>query len=238
MNSLNHRKKITLSRALSKMGISSRMVACDLIKAGKVKIGQKIIKDPEFKVEIPIRNLLVNNQPAKEPQKVYYMMHKPKGIITTRSDEKGRKTIYDLLTSEFPWIFPVGRLDKETSGLLLLTNDTVWGNQMASPTQEVPKTYHVKLNRNVKDEELKKLRDGLSLSAEQTYLPVKVEKIRENSKTCWVEITLEEGKNRQIRKMFEHLSYQVENLVRIKIGNLTLGTLKPGEIRPITPYEV
>lgn len=220
------------------MGVASRTIARDLIKAGQIKIGQKTIRDPEFKVEIPIQNLLVNDQPVKKLQKVYYMMHKPKGVITTRSDEKGRKTIYDLLNPDLPWIFPVGRLDRETSGLLLLTNDTDWGNQMASPAEKISKTYHVKLNKNVKEEELQKLRKGLSLSPELIYLPAKVEKIRENSKTCWIEITLAEGKNRQIRKMFEHLNYQVENLVRIKIGKLVLGTLKPGEIRPILPHEV
>ena len=220
------------------MGVASRTVACDLIKAGQVKIGQKTIQNPEFKVEIPVQNLLVNNRPVKKIQKVYYMMHKPKGVVTTRSDEKGRKTIYDFLTDELPWIFPVGRLDKETSGLLFLTNDTDWGDQIASPAHKIPKTYHVKLDKDVSNDELNRLRTGLKVSDDLTYLPVKVEKIRENSKTCWVEITLMEGKNRQIRKMFEHLNRQVENLVRIKIGKLVLGTLKPGEIRSILPHEI
>jgi 23S rRNA pseudouridine2605 synthase len=231
-------KKTALSRALSKMGIASRTVASDLIRSGEVKIGDRVILDPEYQVEIPVQNLLINNREMKEIQKVYYMMHKPKGMVTTRSDEKGRKTICDLQSSEFPWVFPVGRLDKESSGLLLLTNDTIWGDQVVSPARKVPKTYHVKISGKISDEQIHMIKNGLQLSDHLVYLPVRIEKIRENKKTCWLEMTLFEGKNRQIRRTLEHLDYRVETLVRIKIGKLLLGGLKPGEIKPILPGDV
>lgn len=220
------------------MGIASRTVAAEMIISGKVRIGNKIIRDPEYSVEFPIQNLFIYNQKATNAKKVYYMMHKPKGIVTTRSDEKGRKTVYDLLHSEFSWIFPVGRLDKESSGLLLLTNDTAWADKIVSPVSKLPKTYHVKVNRSIKEEEIFKISKGLKLSDKLSYLPINIEKIRENKKSCWLELTLEEGKNRQIRKSFEHLGCRVENLVRIRIGKLELGELKPGEFRPISPDEV
>ncbi len=220
------------------MGISSRTVASDLIKGGKITIGGKMIRDPEYQVEFPVQNLLVGGQPVGEVEKRYFMMHKPKGVVTTRSDEKGRKTIYDLLPPEIPWVFPVGRLDKESSGLLLLTNDTAWGNRILSPADKIPKTYHVKINRQIREEDLQKIKNGLKVSDDLAYLPVKIDKIRENEKTCWLEMVLVEGKNRQIRKTLEHLNYRVENLVRIRIGKLALKELKPGEIRPILPGEV
>jgi 23S rRNA pseudouridine2605 synthase len=232
------KKKISISRALSKMGIASRTVASDLIKGGKVAIQGRMIRDPEYQVEFPVQNLLVDNRSVEETEKLYYMIHKPKGVVTTRSDEKGRKTIYDLFPPETPWIFPVGRLDKESSGLLLLTNDTAWGNRILSPEDKIPKTYHVKINRQVKDEDIQKIKNGLTLPNDLSYLPVKIDKIRENKKTCWLEMVLVEGKNRQIRKTFEHLNYRVEALVRIQVGKLQLGKLKPGEIVPILPGEI
>jgi 23S rRNA pseudouridine2605 synthase len=232
------KKGMSITRALSKMGIASRTVSAELIRSGKVKIGNKIIRDPEHQVEFPVQNLFVEDQKVTLAKKVYLMMHKPKGVVTTRSDEKGRKTVYDLLGPGIPWIFPVGRLDKESSGLLLLTNDTAWGDQIVSPSSKLSKTYHVKINRPLKEEEITLIRVGLRLSDQLTYQPLSIHKIRENKKTCWLELTLTEGKNRQIRKTLEHFGCRVENLVRIKIGKLRLGELKPGEIRSISPLEI
>lgn len=232
------KEKTTLARALSKMGIASRSVASNLIFSGQVRIGTHVIQNPEYRIKFPIHNLFINNQWVTEPKRVYFMIHKPKGVITTRSDEKGRKTIYDFLSQDIPWVFPVGRLDKESSGLLLLTNDSEWGNRILSPDRKVPKIYHVKINRLINDQDILIIQKGLKLSDSVEYLPVSIQKIRENKKSCWLEIILIEGKNRQIRKMLEHLRYRVENLVRIKVGKLDLGDLKPGEFRPVSPNEI
>ena len=234
---MNRLKKTGVARVLSKLGICSRKEAVSLILTGKVKIGSRIIRDPEFPLSEPYPPIRVEGRSVQKGAKVYFMMHKPKGVVTTRSDERGRKTVYNLLDEGLPNIFPVGRLDKESSGLLLLTNDTAWGNRITAPESKLPKTYHVKLTGIVPEDALERLRKGFSHDG-VSYLPVSVEKIREREKSCWVEIVLREGKNRQIRKMFAGLGYEVENLVRIKIGKLPLGNLKPGETRSIAPSDV
>ncbi|HXN05906.1 MAG TPA: pseudouridine synthase [Nitrospiria bacterium] len=230
-------KRSGLARILSKLGYCSRTEAAGLIRKGKVKVNDRIIRDPEFPISEPHPPITVNGISLKPASRVYYMIHKPKGVVTTRQDERGRKTVFDLFPPGFPRVFPVGRLDKESSGLLLLTNDTDWGNRISAPESKVPKTYHVKLDRIVREDDLASLRKGLK-TEKTAYLPIIVKKIKENKKSSWAEITLREGRNRQIRNMFDSLGYSVEILVRIQIGRLPLGTLKPGEIRPISALEV
>lgn len=238
-------RKVSLARALSKLGIISRSQARPLIESGRVSVNGRSIRNPEVRVDPDREVIRIDDRVIRAAAPVYLMMHKPKGVVTTRSDERERKTVYDLLGEEGRWIFPVGRLDKETSGLLLLTNDTQWGNRIAAPDAKVPKEYHVKLNRPVSEEDLERLRSGVPLEEGRT---APAEAVRRKptddsgnagaGKGEWIVLTLREGRNRQVRRMCEALGYQVENLVRVRIGALRLGGLTPGGVRPLTPAEV
>lgn len=228
-------KKVSLARALSKMGVVSRRQAGEWIQAGRVSVNGRCLRNPEVRVDPDREVIRVDDRVIEAARPLYLMMNKPKGVVTTRSDEKGRKTVYDLLSGD-QWIFPVGRLDRETSGLLLLTNDTQWGNRIVAPESKVPKVYHVKLNRPIGKGDLEKLESGILLDEGKT-LPAKAALLRETEKGCWIALTLQEGKNRQVRRMCEALGYEVENLVRVQIGPLKLGDLPSGGVRPLTRAE-
>ncbi len=230
-------RKVSLARALSKLGFTSRSQARPLIESGRVSVNGRCIQNPEVRVDPDREVIRVDDRVIRPAAPVYLMMHKPKGVVTTRLDERDRKTVYDLLGEEGQWLFPVGRLDKETSGLLLLTNDTQWGNRIAAPESKMPKVYHVKLNRSISEEDMAQLRSGVLLEEGKTA-PAEAVRLRQNEKGEWIVLTLREGRNRQVRRMCEALGYQVENLVRVRIGDVALGPLSPGGIRPLTPGEV
>jgi len=209
-------------------------------------VNGRCIRNPEVRVDPDREVIRVDDQVIRPAAPIYLVMHKPKGVVTTRSDERERKTVYDLLGKEGQWIFPVGRLDKETSGLLLLTNDTQWGNRIAAPESKVAKVYHVKLNRPIGEEDLERLRSGVLLEEGRTA-PASATPLRQNDgqgsraaarKGEWIELTLREGRNRQVRRMCEALGYEVQDLVRVRIGDLALGNLSPGRHRPLTPSEI
>jgi 23S rRNA pseudouridine2605 synthase len=198
--------------------------------------------DPDRRIDPDRDQLTVDGRPVSRAAPVYLMMHKPKGVVTTRSDEQGRKTVYDVLAaaapgSADPWIAPVGRLDRDSSGLLLLTNDTRWGNRIASPDHHIPKTYHVRVLPPMTPEDRARLAAGVPL-ADGPAAPLKVTVIRSSKRGTWLEATLTEGRNRQIRRMCARLGYKVETLVRIRIGDLALGDLRPSEVRVLTDDEV
>jgi 23S rRNA pseudouridine2605 synthase len=230
-------KKVSLARALSKMGVVSRKQARALIEAGRVFVNERCLTNPEVRVDPDREVIRVDRQTIQAAKPVYLMMHKPTDVVTTRSDERGRKTVYDLMGKE-GWVFPVGRLDRETSGLLLLTNDTQWGNRIVAPESKIPKVYHVKLNRLMVDDDLKRLSRGMLLEEGVQTRPAEAKLLRQTEKSCWIEMTLQEGRNRQIRRMCEALGYRVERLVRVQIGSLLLGDLPSGATRPLTPAEV
>ena len=178
----------------------------------------------------------VDGSAIKEQTPVYLAMNKPRGIVTTASDEKGRATVYDLLEGTGPWVAPVGRLDKASEGLLLLTNDSEWAAKVTDPASHLHKTYHVQVDRFVNDDLLAMINRGCVVDGE--YLKAKlVRRLRGGEKNSWVEIVLDEGKNRQIRRLLEALGVGILRLVRISIGPLELGVLKKGSVRGLTEKE-
>jgi 23S rRNA pseudouridine2605 synthase len=193
-------------------------------------------------VDLDVVHLSVDGVSVAKGPLVYLALHKPKGVVTTRVDEHGRRTIYDVLASSdlsgtSGWLAPVGRLDRESSGLLLLTNDSQWGARVADPESEIPKTYHVRVQPRMTPTHLARLSASEPL-APDFGPPASVSVVRESPRGSWLEVTLTEGKNREIRRMCTRLGYRVETLVRIRIGAVKLGDLRPGESRKLTAQEV
>jgi pseudouridine synthase len=229
---------MTLDRIISRFGLASRTVATGWIRSGRVRVNQKIERDAERWVQIDRDRVSLDGRALSEAQRVYVMLNKPTGVITTYGDPQARRTVYDSLGDLEAWVFPVGRLDKDTSGLLLLTNDTDFGNRLTDPKSKVSKQYVVKVNARVSDDEVQRLQGGIEIDPGRMTLPCTIRRIRDTEKYSWLEVTLQEGKNRQIRRMIEALGHNVLKLVRIQIGDLKLGDLQVGKWRNLTRDEV
>ncbi len=223
----------TLERVLSKSGLGSRTEARKWIGAGRVKVNGRVEGDPNRWVDLERDRILFDDQPLAKAASTYLLLHKPAGYLTTYKDPEGRKTIYDLLPDRDRYLFPVGRLDLDTSGLLILTNDTAFAERLTNPDYHVPKTYRVKASKVLSDEQLDELRRGMRLKDGPTR-PAIVERIGPATFT----ITITEGRNRQVRRMVEALGAKVEKLVRIAIGPIAIGELPLGATRALTPEEV
>ena len=225
-----------INKYLAESGVCSRRAADKLIEDGAVKINGRVC---ELGAEVEVGDSVsVNGKTISTVKKYdYYIMNKPKGYVCTVKDEKGRKTVMDLLPPNIKRLFPVGRLDYDTEGLLILTNDGNLTYKLTHPKNEVPKTYLVKTERTVSDEDLNKLRSGVIIDGVKTKkCNVRlIESTKEGSK---LHITITEGRNRQVRKMFEAVGNNVDFLKRIKIGELKLTGLNRGEVRSLTPYEI
>ena len=204
-----------------------------MIREGRVSVNGNVVRNPSRRCSPADDRFAVDGLKLAPKRLVYILMNKPEGVVTTRSDERKRATVYDVLGEMGSWLFPVGRLDKDTSGLLLLTNDNQLGEKLTSPRSRVPKTYRVRLDRKIGDADLGKLRKGITLRGTK-LLPAVVS--REDGTSF--EMTIVEGKNRQIRRMCEQLGFNVLALMRVKIGECDLGGLKPGEWRYVTKREV
>jgi 23S rRNA pseudouridine2605 synthase len=235
--SKNSGKGAGLARALSKLGFCSRSQAFALIREGKVRVEGTISRNPEAAVQIGISRIEVEGQKISAAAKIYLILNKPRGSVTTAADEKGRDTVYSLLPTGMEWIAPVGRLDKASEGLLLLTNDSKWAAQITDPCAHLTKTYHVQISAIASDEMLQKLRHGIETEKGEVLRAKNAAVVRLSKKNCWVQIVLEEGKNRHIRRMFEGLGVGVLRLVRVAIGPLQLGDLAKGTHRPLRPDE-
>ena len=233
-------RRIGLARALSKLGYCSRSQAASLIRAGRVTLNGTPRRDPEAPVQIDRDQIAVDGLAVKGADNIYLMMNKPRGLVTTASDEKGRDTVYSVFADRaesLPWVAPVGRLDKASEGLLLLTNDSEWGARITAPESHLPKTYHVQIASIPPREVLESLERGIRADDGELLQAVRCRLLRSGGKNCWLEITLDEGKNRQIRRMLAALDVQVLRLVRVSIGPLQLGTLRKGAYRSLTAEE-
>jgi len=226
------KNKIRIAKFLSQAGIASRRKSEELILAGRVKINKEVIKDLSFKVNENSNNIYFDNKLIKKEEKEYYLVHKPKGYISSVSDPHNPKTVISLINTKAK-IFPVGRLDKDSQGLLLLTNDGDLAYQLTHPKFNIPKTYLVILNKEIEKEDIQKLKKGIRLAEGLA----RVDKIKLKNKKE-VLITIHQGWNRQIRRMFNNLNYKVKELIRLSEGNLKLNNLKLGKYRRIKKEEI
>jgi 23S rRNA pseudouridine2605 synthase len=227
----------TLDRVLSKAGLGSRTEARSWIGTGRVAVNGKIIQTPDHWVDLARDRVTFDGRPLSARRKIYLLLYKPKGYLTTYKDPEGRPTVYDLLKDLGKWVFNVGRLDQDTSGLLIMTNDTEFGDYISNPESKVPKTYLVKSSLRLSDEQLDRLRSGIELADGPTR-PAIVEHIRDSERYTFFEITITEGRNRQVRRMVEALGAKVLKLVRVRIGPIEIGDLQIGTYRELTKKEL
>ena len=227
----------TLERVLSKAGVGSRVDARTWVQAGRVKVNGRVTRDPDQWVDMHRDRVRLDDKPLETRERLYVLLYKPAGYLTTYKDPKGRPTVYDLVADVGTFLSPVGRLDLNTSGLLLMTNDNQFAERVTNPKWHVPKTYLVKASVLLADEQLQQLREGIELSDGPTR-PASVTRLRDSAKYTHFEITLTEGRNRQVRRMVEALGAVVLKLVRVKVGPIAIGKLPIGKWRPLTRGEV
>jgi 23S rRNA pseudouridine2605 synthase len=226
-----------LARVLSKRGICSRSQGEKLAREGRVRVDGKIVRDPEFPIAGHER-IDVDGTGTEVAAPVYIAMNKPRGIVVTAADEKGRETVYSLIEGAgLPWLGPVGRLDKASEGLLLLSNDTVWSAGITEPATHVAKTYHVQVEGQPGEEALGAMREGV-VDAGEVLRATSVSLLRQGERNAWLEVTLDEGRNRHIRRLLAALGFDVKRLLRTAIGDLVLGELAKGQWRHLTGAEV
>jgi 23S rRNA pseudouridine2605 synthase len=230
-------RRVGLPRALSKLGYCSRSHAVELIRAGRVFVNATVQRSAEAKVHLDRDCLEVDGLRVEASVPVYLVMNKPRGLITSASDEKGRDTIYSLLpTPATSWFSPVGRLDKASEGLLLLTNDSEWGDRLASPQSHLDKTYHVQIDQIASADAIKAMVHGVRQGGELLRAK-RASLLRAGTKNCWLEVVLDEGRNRHIRRILSALNINVLRLVRVAIGPFQLGELAKGATRSLSQEE-
>ena len=226
-----------LQKVIAQAGVASRRKAEELITSGKVKVNGNIVTELGTKVSEKDR-IEVNNQIIEKETKEYYLLNKPRGVVTTTSDDKNRKTVVDLIPTSAR-IYPVGRLDYDTTGVLLLTNDGEFANILMHPTSEIDKVYMAKLEGIIKGEQINQLKDGVDIDGEIVKASrVKLKKVDPKTNTCMVQITIHEGKNHQVKRMFKAVGFEVEKLKREQEAFFDVKGMQSGEFRKLTPKEV
>ncbi|MBZ9676392.1 pseudouridine synthase [Mesorhizobium sp. ES1-1] len=229
---------VSLNRALSKLGLCSRTQGELLIAEGRVRVGGKVVRDASVRVDLERDRITVDDMPVVAERRVYLMLNKPRGLVTTRDDPQQRGTVYACLEGlDLPFVSPVGRLDKASEGLLLMTNDTRFANRLLDPASHLPKTYHVQIGTGPDEATLQTLRAGATVDGE-TLTANRIELLRSGGRTAWLEIVLDEGRNRHIRRLLAAHGIDVLRLIRIAIGRLPLGDLAKGSARHLTPEEL
>jgi len=226
-----------LVRALSKLGLASRSEARALIAAGRVTVDGRVVREPLAAVDLERATIAVGGRIGDRAPRVVIALHKPRGVVTTRRDPEGRPTVYSLLRDVPARVVPVGRLDLATTGLLLLTNDTDFGNWLTDPRSRVPKVYLATVRGRVTDDEIARLRDGIR-SGGETLSPEAVLLRKASGRESHLVLTLTEGRNREVRSLCAAVGHEVTRLRRVQIGGLTIGTLKPGAWRRVDADEL
>lgn len=230
--------KVTLARALSKLGFASRSKARELIRAGHVRVDGRAATDPDLWVDPDRQRIEVDGARVEAARRVYLMLNKPRGLVTTASDEKGRPTVFQCIDDPaLPQLFPVGRLDRASEGLLLFTNDTQWADRILDPRTHLDKVYHVQIDRVADPALLRRIVEGVRTDTGEVLAARCARALRAGRSKSWIEVVLDEGKNRQIRRILEALDVEVLRLVRVAIGPLELGELGKGEFRELTEAE-
>lgn len=243
----NRRRRLphNIIRTISKSGLCSRKQALELVMAEKVRVNGKTLLDPGYKPK-KSDSILVNEKPLptssfshgvtkcrglwpRQKDKIYILFHKPAGYITTRKDELGRPTVYEFLKDIDAWVFPVGRLDRDSEGLLIFTNDTKFGNILTEPRYNIERTYEVSIKGSLTHEDIAKILSGIDIGRGEKTRPTAVKMLSRGDGSSLVEITLKEGKNREIRRLFERLGKPVIRLVRTRFGPFKLGSIKSGK---------
>ncbi|MGF9904977.1 pseudouridine synthase [Brevibacillus fortis] len=228
-----------LQKVLAHAGVASRRHCEELIAQGKVQVNGQVVREQGIKVDPLKDKIVVNGQQVKLEQHVYLLLYKPTGVITSVTDPRGRRVVIDLLKGIKERVYPVGRLDYDTSGLLLLTNDGELANRLAHPSYEIDKVYRAWVKGIPSQDKVRKLATGIRLEDGMTSPgQSKLLKTESSSQKALVELTIHEGRNRQVRRMCEAIGHPVLTLERIRLGFLTLDGLKPGEFRKLTQEEV
>ncbi|HET7930642.1 MAG TPA: pseudouridine synthase [Rhodanobacteraceae bacterium] len=227
-----------VARALSRMGFCSRSEAARLVRAGRVALNGAVVLDPEMPVVEGVDRMTVDGRKVCASERVYVAINKPRGLVVSASDERGRDTVYSLIADAgLPWLAPVGRLDQASEGLLLLSNDPAWAARITDPQSHVEKTYRVQVRGLPSDETLQQLREGIHDRGELLRLQ-SVRQVGGGDKNAWLGIVLAEGRNRQIRRMLGVCGHDVLRLLRVAIGTLALGELPKGAWRRLSLAEV
>lgn len=222
---------------ISKAGLGSRTQARSWIHAGRVSLNGRVIENPDQWIDFDRDKILFDGKPLQPQRRIYILLYKPTGYITTFKDPDGRPTVYNLIPEIDSFVSAVGRLDLDTSGLLILTNDTQFAERLTNPDHKIPKTYLVKCTGPVTDEALEQLRRGVELNDGPTR-PAEVKRIRDSGKYSHIEIRISEGRNRQVRRMVEAIGSRVMKLVRTGIGGISIGELKIGTWRELDEREI
>jgi 23S rRNA pseudouridine2605 synthase len=237
-NPSSNQTRFGLARVLSKLGVCSRSQAERAVREGRVSVDGRVVLDPERTADPDRQCILLDGEAVFAAKRVYIALNKPRGMVVSAADEQGRDTVYELLaTSGLPWLGPVGRLDKASEGLLLLSNDSVWAAHLTDPRFHVDKTYHVQIDTIPDQHVLNRMIQGIA-DKNETLAAKRVSLLRSGEKNAWLEVVLDEGRNRHIRRLLEAQGIGVLRLIRVAIGNLALGDLTKGQWRHLSAEEV